>query len=90
MSFSNPLWNDMIIQQLLDIDKKLGDINTRLDNMSNRLDNIERIIFNNTVEDKTIIGVDIIEKKVEMCEENEEDDGGGWMKVNKRYNKRRF
>ena len=90
MSFSNPLWNDMIIQQLLDIDKKLSDINIRLDNMSSRLNNIELHLFNHSVENKQNIPIEVIEKNVEMNEENSDDDGGGWMKVNRRYNRRRF
>ena len=63
MSFSNPLWNDMIIQRLLDIDKQISAINIRLDNMSNRLDNIEKHICINKIEIKDVIN-DIIYNKI--------------------------
>jgi hypothetical protein len=93
MSFSNPLWNDMIIRQLLDIDQKLSNINTRLDYITNRLDNIERNIYNNMIEEKPNIPITSSDKKDHIYNEivNDDDDGDGeWMKVNRRYNKRRF
>jgi hypothetical protein len=54
------------------------------------LDNIELHLFNHNVENKQNIPIEVIEKNVEMNEENSDDDGGGWMKVNRRYNRRRF
>jgi hypothetical protein len=92
MSFSNPLWNDLIIQRLLDIDKQISAINIRLDNMSNRLDNIEKHIFINKIEIKDVIN-DIIDNKItnnDINNDEEDDDPGEWMKVTKKYNKKRF
>jgi hypothetical protein len=96
MSFSNPLWNDMIIQQLLNIDNKLTDMNTRLDNMSKRLEYIEKYIFNNKDELKEVSN-DIIHNNIsnnnqDICDDDDDsyDNAGEWMKVNKRYHKKRF
>ena len=97
MSFSNPLWNDMIIQQLLNIDNKLTDMNTRLDNMSKRLEYIEKYIFNNKDELKEVSN-DIIHNNIsnnnqDICDGDDDDsydNAGEWMKVNKRYHKKRF
>ena len=84
MSFSNPLWNDMIIQYFSNIDKKLGEINTHIDNLSSRIDYIEQFLFNKVkIDDINKIKLD------EIIEETDDIDEGEWMKVNKK-NKRRF
>jgi hypothetical protein len=87
MSFSNPLWNDMIIQYFSNIDNKLGEINTHIDNLSTRIDYIEQFLFNKVkIDDINKIKLDDAHFKEEKDEDS--DDAGEWMKVNKKYKRR--